>query len=120
MDWERKDYLTSFPIEVYHFTNFMTVEKAKREVIYRAIDSYQEVLRKVDYGYGHCDECGWGIYSRESTRKRGLNKSRFAEVCEGFDESGEPIEGTDCLLVEQLRRIGQLDSGQAPNTNGES
>jgi len=114
--WEREDYLTSFLIEVYHFTNFMTVEKAKREVIYRAIDSYQEALRKVDYGYGHCDECGWEILSSESTgkrglrRKRGLSKSRFAEVCTGFDETGEAIEGKDCLLVEHLRYSGEINS----------
>ncbi|MCH7730298.1 hypothetical protein IID21_02080 [Patescibacteria group bacterium] len=115
MDWEREDYLTSFLIEVYHFTNFMTVEKAKREVIYKAIDSYQEVLRKVAYGYGHCDECGWEISSSEITREIGLSKisiskSSFAEVCEGFDESGEPIDGTNCLLVEHLRYTGEINS----------
>jgi len=91
---------------VYYFANFMTVEKI--EAIYKAIDDFQEILGKDDYG--HCDECGWEIFSKNLSRKRGFNKSRFAEVCEGFDESGEPIEVTDCLLVEHLRYTQKTDT----------
>lgn len=58
---------------MYYFANFMTVEKEKREAIYRAFDSFQEILKKGDYG--HCDECGWKILSSESTKNADLEEN---------------------------------------------
>ena len=77
-------------------------------LIYEAIDSFQEILGRDDYG--HCDECGWRIFSSETPQKQGLSRSRFVEVCTGFDESGKPIQGTECLLVKHLRYIGEINS----------
>jgi len=101
--------LTSFLIEMY---DSPVMAPERREAIYQAFDSFQEILEKVDSGYGHCDECGGEIYSKDPkvTRERGLSKSMFVQVCTGFDGAGEPVEGTDCLLAEHLRRTQRTDT----------
>ena len=85
------------------------MDSERKQVVYAAFDSLQEILGENDFG--HCDQCGWSVFSSDLKVKRGLPKSRLLEICTGFDENGNPVGGTRCLLVKHQEYIQRSGSG---------
>jgi len=82
----------------------MTSER--RVAVSEALANFRNSLAETDYG--ECEKCGWAIYS--ATTPKGSPNKLIVRDCKGFDNSGNHIEGTSCLLVEHLRFTGEIKS----------